>query len=115
MSSKRKGIKKEWELRRFLEAKGYLVIRSSASRTGIDLIAGNGSKVLAFQVQSSEYIPEEKLMQLKKYANALNAKPIIAVKERGKWIFAEEEDLERIGKMWKIKVKSIEKAEKILK
>ena len=104
MSSKRKGIKKEWELRKFLEANGYLVIRSSASRTGIDLIAGNGNEVLAFQVQSSEYVSDEKLSQLLKYAKALKAKPLIAIKKGGKWIFAEKKDLEKIGKMWKIKI-----------
>ncbi len=101
MSSKRKGIRKEWELKRFLENNGYLVIRSSASKTGVDLVAGNGKEVLAIQVQSSEYLPDEKLSELKKYAKAIKAKPVIAIKKR-RWFFVSEKDLEKSGKMWKI-------------
>ena len=85
MSSKRKGIRREWELRKLLRERGYLVIRSSASKTGIDLIAGNGKEVLAIQVQSSEYVSDEKLQELKKYAHAIKAKPVLAIKKR-KWI-----------------------------
>ena len=103
MSSKRKGIKKEWELKKHLEKIGYLVLRSSASKTGIDLLAGNGKEVMAIQVQTSEYISKDKLEALKKYALAFNAKPVIAVKTRKGWIFAEEKDLEKTGKMFKIK------------
>jgi Holliday junction resolvase len=101
--SKRKGIRREWELKKFLEGKGYKVVRSSASKTGIDLIAGNEKEVIALQVQTSEYISQDKLNALFEYAKAFKAKPIIARKVRGKWIFAEERDLERCGKMWKIK------------
>lgn len=105
MSSKRKGIKREWELRKYLEKNGYLVLRSSASKTGIDLLAGNGKEVLAFQVQTSLYLSEEKLNELKKYAHALKAKPLLAIKLKGKWVFAEEKNLEKTGKMFKIKIK----------
>ncbi len=103
MSSKRKGIRREWELRKLLRERGYLVIRSSASKTGIDLIAGNGKEVLAIQVQSSEYVSEEKMQELKKYAHAIKAKPVLAIKKR-KWIFAGEKNLEKIGRMWKLRV-----------
>ncbi len=103
MSSKRKGIKREWELKRYLENQGYFVLRSSASKTGIDLLAGNGKEVLAFQVQTSLYVSEEKLEELRRHARALKAKPLIAIKRRGKWIFAEEKDLEKTGKMFKVR------------
>lgn len=105
MSSKRKGIKKEWELKKYLEKIGYLVLRSSASKTGIDLLAGNGKEVIAIQVQTSEYISKDKLEELKKYAFAFNAKPVIAIKTRKGWIFAQEKDLEKTGKMFKIRIK----------
>jgi len=102
MSSKRKGIKKEWELKKYLEKNGYLVLRSAASKTGIDLLAGNGKEVIAIQVQTSEYISKDKLEALKKYAFVFNAKPVIAIKKRKSWIFVEEKDLEKTGKMFKI-------------
>ncbi len=102
MSAKRKGIRKEWELRKLLVAKGYLVLRSSASRTGVDILAGNGEEVIAFQVQSTPYIPEEKLKALEKYAKAFKAKAVIAVKIKGKWFFAEVGKLKKTKKGWKI-------------
>ncbi len=107
MSSKRKGIKKEWELKKYLEKNGYLVMRSSASRTGIDILAGNGKEVIAFQVQTNEYISAEKVEELKKYAKAFRAKPVIAIKTRKGWIFAEEKDLEKTGKMFKVKKRTL--------
>ncbi len=102
MSAKRKGIRREWELRRLLLAKGYLVIRSSASRTGVDILAGNGEEIIAFQVQSTPYIPEEKLKTLEKYAKAFKAKAVIAVKVKGKWFFVEAKKLKKTQKGWKI-------------
>jgi len=104
MSAKRKGIRREWELRKILLEKGYLVIRSSASRTGVDILAGNGKEVIAFQVQSSAYVPEEKLKALEKYAKAFKAKAVIAVKSKGKWIFVEVKNLKKTPKGWKIPI-----------
>ncbi len=102
MSSKSKGIRKEWALKRKLEEKGYLVMRSSASKTGVDLLAGKAGKILAIQVQTSEYIYPEKVEDLKRYAEAFQAQPLLAITRKGKWVFLKTEQLKRIGKMMKI-------------
>jgi Holliday junction resolvase len=102
MSRKRKGIRKEWELRKLLLSSGFLVIRSSASRTGVDILASNYKQVIAFQVQSSRYLSMDKVRELEKYARAFNAVPVIAVKERRKWIFNSVEELEECGKEAKV-------------
>ncbi len=102
MSNKSKGIKKEWLLKRHLEDEGYLVIRSSASKTGVDILAGKNGRVLAFQVQTSDYIYPEKVRELERYAEAFGAEPVLAVRKNGKWIFASPGDLKRSGRMFKI-------------
>ncbi|NOZ81724.1 MAG: hypothetical protein GXO63_01075 [Candidatus Micrarchaeota archaeon] len=102
MSNKSRGIKKEWLLKKELERSGYLVIRSSASKTGIDLLAAKNGRVLAFQVQSSEYIYPEKLRELEKYAEAFGAEPLVAVRKNGKWKFSAPEKLKKSGKMFKL-------------
>ncbi len=108
MSNKSIGIRKEWSLKNKLEAEGYLVMRSSASRTGIDILAGKpaeaGRDFLAFQVQTSEYIYPEKVADLERYARAFGAQPFIALL-RKKWHFIKPEELEKNGKMWKIVLK----------
>ncbi len=108
MSNKSRGISKEWSLKRKLGAEGYLVMRSSASKTGIDILAGkfrDGShELLAFQVQTSEYIYPEKVADLEKYAKAFGAQPFIALTRNRKWHFVRPDDLEKNGKMWKIRL-----------
>ncbi len=108
MSHKSIGIRKEWALKAFLENKGFLVMRSSASKTGIDLLAGNPLKkvdgkpeLLALQVQTSEYIYPEKVEDLKKYAAAFGAQPLIALRRNGEWKFIKPEQLISSGKMLK--------------
>lgn len=111
MSSKSKGIRKEWALKQYLEKQGFLVLRSSASKTGIDLLAGDGKEVMAIQVQSSPYIYPEKLQELIKYADAIKAKPMIVLRKRKvsannrsavPWIFIRPDQLKKTGKMFKI-------------
>ncbi len=108
MSNKSIGLKKEWSLKRKLEADGYLVMRSSASKTGIDILAGKsaegGHELLAFQVQTSEYIYPEKVADLEKYAQAFGAQPFIALVRNRKWFFVKPDDLEKNGKMWKARI-----------
>lgn len=110
MSHKSIGIRKEWALKAFLEKQGFLVMRSSASKTGIDLLAGRimneagqqKSELLALQVQTSEYIYPEKVKDLKKYASAFGAQPLIALRIDGKWKLIKPEELQSSGKMLKI-------------
>lgn len=114
MSSKSIGIRKEWALKAFLEKQGFLVMRSSASKTGIDILAGNPFKksvdgkpeLLAIQVQTSEYIYPEKVEELKKYASAFNAQPLIALRMGGEWKFIKPEQLKKSGKMLKASIQT---------
>lgn len=114
MSNKSIGIRKEWSLKNKLEADGYLVMRSSASKTGIDILAGRvvrgAHELLAFQVQTSEYIYPEKVADLEKYARAFGAQPFVALVRNRKWHFVKPDDLEKNGKMWKIRLVEEEKS-----
>ena len=105
MSNKSIGIRKEWNLKRNLESEGYLVMRSSASKTGIDILAGkvvgDSHELLAFQVQTSEYIYPEKVHDLVRYAQAFGAQPFVALINNKKWHFINPEKLHKGGKMWK--------------
>lgn len=108
MSNKSIGIRKEWSLKTKLQKDGYLVMRSSASKTGIDILAGKtnegGHELLAFQVQTSEYIYPEKVADLEKYAKAFGAQPFVALTRNRKWHFVKTDDLEKNGKMWKVRL-----------
>ncbi|TRZ54639.1 hypothetical protein D4Q76_02005 [archaeon] len=109
MSNKSIGIRKEWSLKTKLANDGYLVMRSSASKTGIDILAGRvvgegGHELLAFQVQTSEYIYPEKVADLEKYARAFGAQPFVALTRNRKWHFVKPDDLEKNGKMWKVRL-----------
>lgn len=111
MSNKSIGIRKEWSLKTKLQKDGYLVMRSSASKTGIDILAGKpsaegGHELLAFQVQTSEYIYPEKVADLEKYAQAFGAQPLIALVRERKWHFIKPEELEKSGRMWKVALKN---------
>lgn len=112
MSNKSIGIRKEWSLKNKLEADGYLAMRSSASKTGIDILAGKsaegGHELLAFQVQTSEYIYPEKVADLVRYARAFGAQPFVALIRNRKWNFVKPDDLEKNGKMWKIPIRDEE-------
>lgn len=111
VSNKSIGIRKEWSLKAKLQKDGYLVMRSSASKTGIDILAGkvvgNAHELLAFQVQTSEYIYPEKVADLVRYAQAFGAQPFIAL-FRKKWHFIKPDELEKNGKMWKVILKQTE-------
>ncbi len=112
MSNKSRGISKEWSLKNKLGSDGYLVMRSSASKTGIDILAGKsaagGHELLAFQVQTSEYIYPEKVADLEKYARAFGAQPFIALIKKRKWYFVKPDDLEKNGRMWKARINASE-------
>ncbi|MFZ3077794.1 MAG: hypothetical protein WA139_05020 [Candidatus Aenigmatarchaeota archaeon] len=114
MSNKSIGIRKEWSLKTKLQNDGYLVMRSSASKTGIDILAGKpsaegGHELLAFQVQTSEYIYPEKVADLEKYARAFGAQPFVALTRERKWHFVKPDELEKSGKMWKVRLVAEEK------
>jgi len=72
------------------------IIRSAGSHTPIDIIASNGKNVFAVQVKQGGYISREEKLQLSQWARAFNAKPVIAIKEKGsKWILKFMGDIDR--------------------
>jgi Holliday junction resolvase len=77
----------EYHVKRILERLGYVhIIRSFASLSPIDLIASNGSEVIAVQVKQGGYLSMEGRLALVDWASKFNAKPFLARKRRGRWV-----------------------------
>ena len=88
-----RGRSSEYYVKHLLENMGYrFIIRSAASHTPIDLLAAKGrkshSQVMAIQVKGGRKsrISENELKELRDWARAFNAAPILARKEQGKWL-----------------------------
>ena len=85
-----KGRLAECYVKRLLEKQGYTyIIRSHASRTQIDLIASNGTQILAIQVKKGGYVSQVERNNLSEWALAFKAKPCLSVKHRGRWVLEE--------------------------
>jgi len=80
-----RGRSAEYLVKGMLEDQGYLVIRSAASHTPIDLIAAKDGEVLAIQVKKGRIARKDKI-QLIKWAKQFGAKPILATKRGVRWI-----------------------------
>ncbi|MGQ9470060.1 MAG: hypothetical protein ACUVTD_09655 [Nitrososphaerales archaeon] len=65
------------------------IIHSSASHTPIDLLASNGSEVIAVQVKTRGYLDEDERDRLIEWSIHFKAKPMLAFKRRGRWVLAE--------------------------
>ena len=85
-SSYVRGRSAEYWVKAMLEGQGYLVIRSAASHTPIDLLAAKGGERLAVQVKVKSGFTREEKAELIKWAEQFGAKPILATKKRGRWI-----------------------------
>jgi Holliday junction resolvase len=82
-----KGRMAEYHVKRILERLGYVhIIRSFASLSPIDLIASNGSEVIAVQVKQGGYLSTEGRLALVDWADKFHAKPFLARKRRGRWV-----------------------------
>jgi Holliday junction resolvase len=62
------------------------VILSAASRTPIDMLASNGSEVLAVQVKQGGHFAAGDRRQLVEWASSFKARPCLACKRRGQWV-----------------------------
>jgi Holliday junction resolvase len=88
-----KGRYAEGAVRRKLEELGFIwTIRSYASHGPIDLLATDGKGVTwAVQVKGARrnggYLSAENLELLKLWSGKFGAKPVLAFKKKGKWIF----------------------------
>ncbi|MCP8316014.1 MAG: restriction endonuclease [archaeon] len=85
-SSYEKGRSAEYHVKKLLEEMGYSwIIRSSRSLTPIDLLASNGSEVIAVQVKARKYLSEDERRSLIEWSIRFKAKPMLAFKRRGRW------------------------------
>ena len=84
-----RGRSGEYWVKGLLEDQGYLVIRSAASHTPIDLLAAKDGVRLAVQVKVKSGFTKEEKSELIRWAEQFGAKPILATKRRGRWVFKE--------------------------
>jgi len=84
-----RGRSAEYWVKGLLEAQGYLVIRSAASHTPIDLLAAKDGVRLAVQVKVKSGFTKEEKAELLKWAEQFGAKPILATKRKGRWVLKE--------------------------
>ncbi|MCP8309708.1 MAG: restriction endonuclease [archaeon] len=85
-SSYEKGRSSEYYVKLILESMGYsFIIRSAASHTPIDLLASNGSEIIAVQVKARKYLSEDERRNLIEWASRFKAKPMLAYKKKGRW------------------------------
>jgi len=100
---KRKGVNAERELVQMLAGSGWAAIRVAGSGSSKfpspDILASNGSRVLAIECKSTkskyQYIDTSQLNQLTEFARTFNAEPWIAVKFSSNWRFFRPEDLSK--------------------
>jgi len=84
-----RGRSGEYWVKGLLEDQGYFVIRSAASHTPIDLLAARDGVRLAVQVKVKGGFTKGEKEELLRWAKHFEAKPILATKRRGRWVFKE--------------------------
>ncbi len=108
---KSKGSNAERELVSMLWGSSFAAIRAAGSGVqkfySPDVLASNGSKVLAIECKSTkhkqQYFEPQQIVELKKFADIFRAEPWLAVKFSTDWRFFKIEDLEVSGKNLVIK------------
>ena len=89
MNSVEKGDQSEAYVTRMVKKMGYAhVIRSLRSLTPIDIIASNGTDIMAVQVKQRNYLSEEAKIDFLEWARKFNASPYLAYKNRRRWVIA---------------------------
>lgn len=79
----KRGLAAEKHVRGLLRARGYTkVILSAASRTPIDMLASNGTVILAVQVKQGGHFAERDRQKLVEWARCFKARPCLARKRR---------------------------------
>jgi len=114
---KAKGSLAERELLRKFWKNGWGGLRCAGSGSARhpvpDILVGNGERVIAFEVKitkdSKKYFPNEEIDDLRRFAGAFGAHPMVAVKFSGKdWRFMSVDDLRSTERSY---VASVEMAE----
>ena len=117
MGNKGKGSNAERELLHMFWAKGFATIRSAGSGSmkypGPDLLVGNLLRRMAIECKSTKdssiYLNEHDIDQLKEFSRVFDARPWFAVKFLRKgWFFLNIEDLEKTPTGYVINLKKAE-------
>ena len=80
--SYKKGYRLEQRVRKFLEERGFFVVRSAGSKSPVDLLAGDGHDLLAIQVKAGKDMTRKERLALIEAAEKLKAHPIFAKREK---------------------------------
>lgn len=108
MARREKGANAERELVSMLWGSSFAAIRAAGSGSqrfySPDVLASNGSKVLAVECKSTkkkqQYFDPQQVFELKEFARIFNAEPLLAVKFSTSWKFFKPEDLKESGKFF---------------
>jgi len=108
MSRKSKGLNAEREIvHLFWKTGNWAAIRVAGSGSigypAPDVLAGNGSKVLAIECKSSkngsQYLSDREIDELKKYSQVFGAEAVVGVRfDNNGWFFFNVDDLRKTGK-----------------
>ncbi|MEM4714343.1 MAG: Holliday junction resolvase Hjc [Candidatus Nanoarchaeia archaeon] len=98
-----KGSNAERELVTLLWGRNFAAIRAAGSGVSRfyspDVLASNGSKILAIECKSTkhkyQYFEPQQIDDLLKFAKLFGAEPWLAVKFSGEWKFFKPEDLKK--------------------
>jgi Holliday junction resolvase len=114
MGGKIKGSQAERELQTMLWGSGFAAVRAAGS--GVtkfycpDVLASNGSKVLAVECKStkhkSQYFEPEQVRQLQEFARIFKAEAWLAVKFSTDWKFFKPEDLQQTKKALVVQIEN---------
>lgn len=77
MDTSRKGRRREYQSRRYLEAQGYTVIRSAASLGRFDLVAVGPADVLLVQVKANRWPSARELAELRALPTPANCRRLV--------------------------------------
>tara|TARA_Y100000310_G_scaffold343984_1_gene454365 strand:- start:4130 stop:4525 length:396 start_codon:yes stop_codon:yes gene_type:complete len=116
--SKRKGSRSERELFHMLWEQGFSTVRSAGSgsttKPAPDLIASNGSRVLAIECKAikgeKKYFPVEELEQLRLFSDQFGSEAWIAVRfdNKGWWFIEAREIAKSKGKSFSVTLDSMQ-------
>ena len=112
MSKYEKGARRERELVKELEKRGFRAMRAPSSgsttdRELPDVLAGNGERFYAIEVKASsedkKYIPKEEVKDLETFADAFGAEALIGMRfDYEEFAFFKKEELHSTDKNYRV-------------
>ena len=83
-----KGRRIGYAIKKKLEERGFLVVRSPASKGAFDLlaVAPGGGRILLVSCKADGYVPPDELDRLLGIARKYRADPYVSQKKDGEWI-----------------------------